>query len=95
MALLSDSGLKLKLNFYRCARGVPFLVRAISCLLNLAWFGTQVRRLSLVTPREQDRAKRTLIKHALALHLVLTSYGAPSNGVVSSAGFLGTRRLAT
>ena len=47
VALLSDSGLKLKLNFYRCARGVPFLVRAISRLVDLVWFGTHAHRLSL------------------------------------------------
>ena len=47
VALLSDSGLMLKLNFYRCARGVPFLVRAVFRLLDLVWFGTHVRRLSL------------------------------------------------
>ena len=47
VALLSGSGLKLMLDFYRCVRGVPFLVRAVSCLLDLVWFGTHVHRLSL------------------------------------------------
>ena len=39
VALLSRSGFKLKLIFYRCARGVPFLVRAISRLLDLFGLG--------------------------------------------------------
>ena len=75
--------------------GEPFLVRAISCLLDLVLSGTHVRRLSSRAPRERDCAKHAHAKRALALQLVLTSHGAPSDGATSSAGFSETRRVAT
>ena len=46
-------------------------------------------------PRKLDRAERTIVKHAPALQLVLTSRGAPPDGARSSAGFSETQRLGT
>ena len=50
VALLSGFGFKLKLNFYRCARGVPFLVQAISCLWFLPCSEACARYLPLASP---------------------------------------------
>ena len=74
VALLSGSGFKLKLNFYRCVRGVAFLVRAISLLLDLIWFGTHVHRLSLTSssragPRKAH-ARQACASVAAGAHLL-------------------------
>ena len=73
VALLSGSGFKLKLNFYRCARGCLF-----SFELFLAfWISFGLGLMSIAfpsqAPREPDCAKRTLVKHTPALRLAPTS----------------------
>ena len=74
VALLSGSGFKSKLNFYRCARGVPFLVRAISCLLDLVLSGTHVHRLSLTSSSRAGlrkvHAHQARASSALGAHLL-------------------------
>ena len=95
VALLSGFGFKLKLIFYRCARGClfsfeQFLAFWISFCLGLMSVAFPSR-----APRERDCAKHAHAKRALALQLVLTPHGTPSNGATGSAGFSETRRVAT
>ena len=74
VALLSGSGFKLKPNFYRCARGVPFLVQAISCFLNFVLTGTHVHRLPLMSPSRaglrEARARQVRASTAAGAHLL-------------------------
>ena len=73
VALLSGSGFELKPNFYLCARGEPFLVLAISCLLDLVLSGTHVHHLSLTSSsragRCEARAHQARANTATGAHL--------------------------
>ena len=74
VALLSGSGLKLKLIFLSMRAGGTFSrsSRFLPSGSRLVWDSCP-STFPRKAPREPDRAKRTLVKHVLALRLVLTS----------------------